>query len=90
MRIRQAVPPQLRRMSPSSTSQYAAPTELMQILETASYKDSAPAELQTSFVSIRVHSRLISGRSEFQNLAGSIPAPTTIGPASAADAPSET
>jgi hypothetical protein len=70
MRTRQVRPPPWKGIPASSLFQYAAPTELTEILETGSYKDSAPTELQTSFVSIRVHSRLICGRSEFQNLAG--------------------
>jgi hypothetical protein len=57
MRIRQAVPPPQGRIPANSPFRYAAPTELTQILETGSYKDSAPTELQT-------------GHSEFQNLVG--------------------
>ena len=45
MRIRQALPPQQRRIPADSPSQYVAPTELTQILEVGSYKDSAPTEL---------------------------------------------
>jgi hypothetical protein len=57
MRIRQELLPQQRRNPAGSSSQYAAPTELTHILETGSYKDSAPTELET-------------WHSEFQNLVG--------------------
>jgi hypothetical protein len=74
MRIYQAVPLHDRGISASYPFQYAAPAELMQVLEVGSYNDSAPTELQTRrelqtlFASICVHWRLISRRSEFQNL----------------------
>jgi hypothetical protein len=57
MRIRQALPRQQRRIPESSPFQYSGPTELTQILEIGSYKDSAPTELQTR-------------PSEFKNLVG--------------------
>jgi hypothetical protein len=57
MRIRQLRSLQQRRIPAGSPFRYAAPTELTRILETGSYKDSAPTELQTR-------------RSEFQNLIG--------------------
>jgi hypothetical protein len=63
MRIRQAVPPPQGRIPANSPFRYAAPTELTQILETGSYKGSAPTELQT-------RQELQTGHSEFQNLVG--------------------
>ena len=67
MRIRPALPSQQRRIPASSPSQYAAPTELTQILETGRYKDSAPTELET-------RRELQTRHSESQNLVGQ-PAP---------------
>jgi hypothetical protein len=63
MRIRQELLPQQRRNPAGSSSQYAAPTELTHILETGSYKDSAPTELET-------RQELETRHSEFQNLVG--------------------
>jgi hypothetical protein len=62
MRIRQAASTK-RRIPGSSPFQYAAPTELTQILEFGGYKDFAPTELQ-----IRLELR--TRHSEFQNLVG--------------------
>jgi hypothetical protein len=63
MRIRQLRSLQQRRIPAGSPFRYAAPTELTRILETGSYKDSAPTELQT-------RQELQTGHSEFQNLVG--------------------